>query len=184
LSAAQTRYQAARAVFQQIVTDAGGVTAGPGGIFTTQVPATFGNEAAYELGTKFWADTAGQITQVKLYTQSLEGGDHMVRIWRASDFALLAGPHTWTISPGTDGWKLFTLPTPLSIVANTDYIVDISTSSDHYYVATNHGFDSPIVNGNIHTYTGSGLFGMTLGTMPALTWENSNYFRDIVFVPR
>jgi hypothetical protein len=154
------------------------------GIFTNQVPTTYGYEAAYELGTKFWADVDGQITQVTLYTNATEGGTHSVRIWRASDSALLAGPYLWNITSGSEGWKSFALPTPLVIIANTDYVVAISNSGDQYYAAQLHGFDAPIVNESLHTYVGSGVFTTTMGTMPTDVWQNANYFRDIVFIPR
>jgi len=181
LSGAQARYQAAKAIYQQIVVDAGGVPPPGPNIFTTQIPSVFENDAAYELGTKFWSDANGQISQVRLYTSALEGGDHTVRIWRVSDATLVAGPYTWTITAGTEGWKTFTLAAPLAITANTDYIVDISNSSDRYYAEQTQGLSSPIVNGHLHTYVGSGVYTTSLGTMPTSTWLNTNYFRDIVF---
>jgi len=152
-------------------------------IFTNQVPFDYPNESGYELGTKFWTDTNGKITQARIYTNAIEGGVHSVSIWRVRDSALLAGPYTWNIASGTSGWRAFTLPTPLVITANTDYIVTVSNSNDHYYAAQDLGFDTPIVNGHLHTYTGSGVYTDILGTMPTLTWQNSNYFRDIVFIP-
>ena len=182
LAQAQARYQAAKTLFQQRAAESGSAS-GPG-IFTTQVPAVYDNDSAYELGTRFWADVNGDITQVGLYTNALEGGSHTVRIWRVGDSTLLAGPYTWNITSGMEGWKTFSLPAALSIVANTDYIVSISNSSDHYYAATVHGFDSPIVNAHLHTYTGSGVYTTTLGAMPTSNWQNSNYFRDIGFVPK
>jgi hypothetical protein len=156
---------------------------GGSGIFTSQTPTAYGNDSNYELGTKFWADVNGKITQVRVYAPAQEGGSHTVRIWRVSDKKLVAGPYTWNISSGTAGWKTFTLPTPLQIAANTDYIVSVTNSSDRYYAATNHGLDAPIVNGHLHTYAGSGVYTRTLGSMPTSTWANSNYFRDVVFVP-
>ncbi len=153
-------------------------------IFTTQTPNMYENDGTYELGTKFWADVNGQIMQVRLYTNGLEGGNHTVRIWRIMDATVLAGPYTWDISSGTAGWKIFTLPTPLEIAANTDYIVAISNSRDWWYAEQIHGFDAPIVNGNLHTYVSSGVYSDILGTMPTEIWENTNYFRDVVFVPQ
>jgi hypothetical protein len=189
LSLAQARYQSAKAIFQQIAAEAGGnppplpppPPSGSQTIFTTQAPTMFEADSFYELGTRFWADVAGQITGVRLYTNSIEGGNHTVRIWKGSG-TLLAGPFTWNIAPGTSGWKTFTLPTAVSIPANTDYIVAISNSSDKYYAEQNHGFDTAIVNGNLHTYVGSGVWTSTSGAMPTLTWQNTNYFRDVVFV--
>jgi len=106
-----------------------------------------------------------------------------VRIWRVTDGVALAGPYTWNIASGTAGWKTFTLPTALDITANTDYLVTVSNSSDRYYAGTTHGFDAPIINGHLHTYVGSGVYTGTLGSMPTSTWQNTNYFRDVVFVP-
>jgi hypothetical protein len=186
LSRAQARYQSAKAIFQQRAADAGGVTSQPPpgpSIFTTQTPTGYENDSGYELGTKFWSDVNGQITQVRLYTNALEGQTHTVRIWKVSASALVAGPYTWNITSGTEGWKTFTLSAPLSIAANTDYIVSISNSSDHYYAEQAQGFASPIVNGHLNTYIGSGVYTTSLGTMPMLTWQDTNYFRDIVFNP-
>ena len=188
LAGAQARYQSAKAIFQQIAQDALGnqPPPPPGGpsIFTTQTPSGFDNDSAYELGTKFWSDVNGQITQVRLYTSALEGGNHTVRIWRVSDATTVAGPYTWNITGGTEGWKTFTLSTPLSITANTDYIVSISNGPDRYYAETISGLGTPITSGHLHTYVGSGLYSLTLGAMPSLTWQNTNYFRDVVFTPQ
>jgi hypothetical protein len=183
LAQAQARYQNAKALYQQIASEAGGGTPPLPSIFTFQVPTTYENDSAYELGTKFWADVDGTLTQVRLYTNALEGGNHTVRIWRVNDAAVVAGPYTWNIMAGTEGWKTFTLPAPLAVTANTDYVVAISNSSDLYYAEQIHGFDAPIVNGHLHTYVGSGVYTNVLGTMPSSTWANTNYFRDVVFGP-
>jgi hypothetical protein len=142
------------------------------------------HDAAYELGTKFWAAVPGQITSVRLYANASEGGNHTVRIWRVSTGSVMAGPYTWNISSGTEGWKTFTLPTPLDIAANTDYVVAVSNSSDRYYAERTHGFDAAIVNGDLHTYVGSGVYATTTGTFPTLKWQNTNYFRDVLFVKK
>jgi hypothetical protein len=153
-------------------------------IFTTQIPASYKQDAiGWELGTRFKANTNGQVTKVRIYTNSAEGGIHTVRIWRRSTNTVISGPHTWDITRGTTGWKTFTLPTAANIIANVNYIVSISTSDDRFYGFTQGGFNSPINNGNLITYIGSGTYTEALGTMPTKRWNNSNYFRDIVFVP-
>ena len=152
-------------------------------IFTTQVPNLWEWDSSGELGTEFWADVSGQITQVRVYTHAVESGTHVVRIWRVLDQALVAGPYSWNITAGVEGWKTLMLPTPLAVTANTDYIVAVSNSSDRYYAEQINGFASPIVNGHLHTYVGSGVYTGSSGTMPTLVWQNTNYFRDVVFVP-
>ncbi|MBB6734025.1 DUF4082 domain-containing protein [Cohnella zeiphila] len=149
-------------------------------IFTNQVPAgEYNDTTSYELGTLFQANFDGKITKVRIYTGASEGGIHQVRIWNAEG-TLLAGPYSWNIASGTAGWKEYDIP-DLAIGADTDYIVAVSTSSDYYYSSMSGTFNSPIINGNLITYIGSGLFGTTPGDMPSSSYHNSGYFRDIVF---
>jgi hypothetical protein len=180
---AQARYQAAKTKFQQIESEANAGAPSSPSIFTTQIPTLYEHDGPYELGTRFWSDASGKITQVRLYTNAAEGGNHTVRIWRVNDSALLAGPYTWNITAGTEGWKTFALPAALQIAANTDYIVAISNSSDYYYAEDVNGLSASIVSGHLHTYTGSGVYSEALGAMPISSWQNTNYFRDIVFTP-
>ena len=152
-------------------------------IYTTQTGSEGNDGVSYEFGTKFKASVAGTITKVRIYTGVSEGGDHTVRIWDVSAGTVVAGPYTWNITAGTAGWKEFTLSTPLSITAYKDYIVAVSTSSDHYYYKAAGQFDPPFNNGNLITNYGSGLYNTTLGQMPNTAYANNGYFRDIVFTP-
>ena len=190
LTQAQARYQAAKTVFQQRFSESGGTPPPPPPppppgaqtIFTTQTPTLFENDEMYELGTKFYAGVNGTITQVRLFTHASEGGNHTVRIWQVSGATVVSGPHTWNVTSGAAGWKTFTLPTPLAITANTDYIVAVSNSStDRWYAEQTSGLASPIVSGSLHTYAGSGIYSSTAGAMPTASWQNTNYFRDVVF---
>lgn len=158
-------------------------------IYTTlnggnQTGAEFNTGVGHELGTKFKANVAGTITKVRIYTGKAEGGNHSVRIWNASTSTVVSGPYTWTVTSGTAGWKEFMLPAALSITANTDYIVAVSTSTDYYYYMAVGQFNAPINNGNLITYAGSGLYNATLNSMPNASWSNNGYFRDVVFVPK
>ncbi len=192
LAPAQARYQAAKAIYQQIATEAGGTTPPPGGgptkisgpqsIFTGQLPTLYENDAAYELGTTFFADFPGNITAVRLFTNSAEGGNHTVRIWNRVSGALIGGPFTWTITSGTAGWKTLTLPAPVHVNANTNYVVAISNGPDRNYAEQPHGLDATITNGNLHAVAGGGVWTTAVGTMPTQVWQNTNYFRDVIFV--
>ena len=54
---------------------------------------------------------------------------------------------------------------------------------NNYYVATNSGLASQVSNKNLHSEVGSnGRYG-TSGQYPSNSYQNSNYFRDVVFVP-
>ena len=157
-------------------------------IYTTlnggnQAGGEFNTGVGYGLGTKFKTTVEGTITKVRIYTGKKEGGNHSVRIWNAGTNTIVTGPYTWTVTPGTKGWKEFRLPAPLRVMANTDYIVDVSTSTDYYYYMCIGQYNNPINNVNLITYAGSGLYNKTLKSMPNASWSNNGYFRDIVFVP-
>jgi len=160
----------------------GSATAKTWTIFTNQVPAaTAGDrDLPYELGTKFKTTVAAQVLKVRVYASASEEGEHTVRLWRVADSTLVAGPYAWSFPAGTEGWKEFTLPEPVAIEGNTDYIIAVTNGTDQWYFCTEQAFSSPINNGPFVTYVGSGVFTTTLGAMPTQTWNNSNYYRDVV----
>lgn len=153
-----------------------------GNVFTDQTPAGFYSDSRYELATRFKSTCNGSIDKVRIYTNATEGGAHTVRIWQVSNATVISGPHTWTIAAGPAGWKEFALPSAVPVSANVDYIVSVSNSTDMIYAGTNDAFNSPITNGSLVTYTGSGVYSTSLGTMPTTVYRNSNYFRDVHFV--
>jgi hypothetical protein len=161
---------------------AGSAAAATWTIFSNQVPAaTAGDrDLPYELGTKFKTTVGARVLKVRVYASAEERGEHTVRLWRVADSALIAGPYAWTFPSGTTGWKEFTLPTPVVIEGNTDYIIDVTNGTDQWYFCTEHAFDAPINNGPLVTFVGSGVYTTTLGAMPTQIWNNSNYYRDVV----
>jgi beta-glucanase (GH16 family) len=150
-------------------------------IFTTQAPQNpvDTDNAAGEYGMVFASSVPGQITGVRYWKSSSDTGTHTGRLWRVSDRALLA---TVTFSGGSStGWQTQSFPSPVTISANTQYLVTVSTP--RYYGFTQAGLASTITNGPLSTMVGgNGLYGLTLGAYPTLSWNNSNYFRDVVFV--
>ncbi len=161
---------------------AGSATAKTWTIFTNQVPkANEGDrDMRYELGTKFKTTVGVQVVKVRVYASASEEGEHTVRLWRVADSTLVAGPYSWSFAAGTEGWKEFTLPEPAVIEGNTDYIIAVTNGTDQWYFCTEGAFSSPIKNGPFVTYAGSGVFTTTLGAMPDQTWNNSNYYRDVI----
>lgn len=160
------------------------VTAGtPVSIFTTQVPAltnlSDSPTATYELGCKFTSSVAGQIRAIRFWKGSAETTGHVGHIWSATG-ALLA---TVTFANETaSGWQLQQLTAPLTIAANTTYVVSVGTSNTRY-VATDTGLATAVSNGPLKTIVGgNGVYGPR-GAFPTATYMASNYFRDVVFVP-
>ena len=151
----------------------------PQSLFTTQVPdgaTTDGPGVNYELGTRFTSAVAGQVTAIRFYKAANESGTHTGRIWSASGQQLASVVFS---GESASGWQQQALA-PLAIAANTEYMVTVNTANA-YYVTTDGGLNSQISSGDLKTVVGSnGRYGL-VGTYPTDSWENSNYFRDVVF---
>lgn len=152
-------------------------------IFTTQAPvvtnASDGQNTNYELGTVFTSAVAGNITAIRFWKSSSESGTHTGNIWSLSSPEQPLATVTFT-NETASGWQQQNLAVPLAIAANTQYVVSVNTGNT-FYVATNSALATPIVNGDLSTVVGNnGLFGPP-GVFPPKTFQNTNYFRDVVF---
>src|SRR5215831_16654395 len=158
-------------------------TSNPETLFTTQTPASVnlsdGANVNYELGTVFTSDIAGTIAAIRFWKASSETGTHTGRLWTAAGQMLASV--TFSNETGS-GWQQQSLATPVPVAANTQYVVTVNTGAT-FYVATTGGLASQITNLDLSSVVGAnGLFGPP-GQFPTSTFNNSNYFRDIVFVP-
>jgi hypothetical protein len=156
----------------------------PGGIvyqkvFTNQSPSSADNSdnTTYELGMSFRASKAGQIVAIRYWKSPSETGTHVGKIWSSSG-ALLT--NVTFINETASGWQQQALETPLSIEANTTYVVSVNVNA--YYPITYDELASSIVNGDLSSVAGNnGLWG-AINTFPTGSFRNSNYYRDIVYV--
>ena len=149
-------------------------------VFTTQTPVspdTSDGGTSYELGMKFQSTTDGYLKAIRYYKAPSDSGTHQGRIWSSAG-ALLASVNF--TNETTSGWQEQALDTPLSIQANTQYVVSVNINS-HYAFARG-GLATSIVNGDLSSVAdgNNGVFGSP-GAFPTNSWNNSNYFRDIVF---
>ncbi|WP_247312211.1 DUF4082 domain-containing protein [Bradyrhizobium sp. 141] len=149
-------------------------------LFTTQAPAitnaSDGIGADYELGMRFTSDTSGVIQAIRYYKASNETGTHVGHIWSSTGQELATVTFT---NEGASGWQQQALATPLSITAGTTYVVSVNINS--YYVSTTQGFASGISNGGLNAPAGAGIYDLTKGIFPTAIYQNTNYFRDVVF---
>jgi hypothetical protein len=151
-------------------------------LFTTQKPALFSNNDGkdYELGLRFTATVAGQITGVRFYKSSSETGAHTGKIYSAG--GALLGSVTFS-GETASGWQTARFATPISINANTEYVVTVNTGNK-YYVATVSGLATQVSNGNLRSVVGNnGVYG-AVGSKPTQSFNNTNYFRDVIFNPK
>jgi Domain of unknown function (DUF4347)/Domain of unknown function (DUF4082) len=131
----------------------------------------------YELGMRFTSTKAGEIESIRFWKAPNETGTHVGKIW--SSTGQLLGSVTFT-NETASGWQQQSLTTPVSITAGTTYTVSVNTNG--FYAATNGGLSSAITSGDITALAGGGMFG-NAGTLPSQSYQNGNYFRDVVFAP-
>ena len=152
-------------------------------LFTTQAPTatglTDGPTVNYELGTLIESDIAGQITAIRFWKDSHESGTHTGHVWSASGTLLATVTFT---NETASGWQVQSLTTPLAIAANTTYVVSVNTGNT-YYVASASGLASKVTNLDLSSVVGNdGVYG-TPGAFPTGSYANTNYFRDVTFLP-
>jgi 5-hydroxyisourate hydrolase-like protein (transthyretin family) len=148
-------------------------------VMTAQTPvqADVTDGSSYELGMKFQSSTDGYIKAIRFYKAASETGVHTGNIWSATGTLLASVTFTGETA---SGWQEQALDAPLHILANTVYLV--SVNANQYYALTNSGLETSISNGDLSSVAdgNNGVFG-TPGTFPTSSYQNTNYFRDVVF---
>ncbi len=149
-------------------------------LLTTQVPdaQNVNDGTNYELGVRLRSDVSGQVTKLRFYKGSQETGAHVGKIWTTS--GQLLGSVTFA-NESASGWQEQLLPAPVSLQANVDYIVTVTTGTPGFFVSAWSQFTNPVINAHLRSVPSAGRYGPA-GVMPT-TVSNANYFRDVVFVP-
>jgi hypothetical protein len=150
-------------------------------LLTNQVPyyVNVSDGVPYELGMKFFAQVSGSITAIRYMKAASDPGPHTGNIWSASGGLLASVTFT---NESASGWQVARLATPLHINVNTIYVVSVNTTGA--FDVTPDFFVSPIVNGSlVGVSDGHNGVAAAPGQFPFGSWHNSNYFRDILFVP-
>ena len=140
---------------------------------------------SYELGMKFTSTTAGEVTGVRFYKQTWMGGyTHVGHLW-SSTGTLLA---TATFSNETSsGWQQVNFASPVSIQANTIYIVSFSTGGGYFGISTGFFTNGGVTSGPLqalsnHTSGGDGVY-QAAGDFPNVNGSGMNFWVDVAFAP-
>jgi hypothetical protein len=152
----------------------------PQSLFTTQIPAlgSASDGVPYELGMKFRLARSGVITAIRYWKSPNDPGTHIGRIWSSTGNLLASVQFTGETA---SGWQQQALATPLTVQPSTTYVVSVNIGAN--YPFTGAGLATQIVNGDIRSVAdgANGVYGNPF-SFPANSFNNSNYFRDIVFV--
>jgi len=152
-------------------------------LLTTQTPSLLHNTDCatcdYELGMRFQSSVAGQLTAIRFWKDSSETGPHTGHLWGPTGILLASVTFS---AESASGWQTQALVPPVAVAPNTVHTVSVNTGNT-YYVDTVLGLRSRITSGHLQSILrANGVYGPA-GTYPSLSWNASNYFRDVVFVP-
>ncbi len=150
------------------------------------VPGTIdsGDTSAVELGLKFRSDVAGQVLGVRFYKAAANTGTHTGSLWTTAG-SLLAS--VTFAAESASGWQTAYLSNPVSIVANTTYIISYYAPSGHYSANggafASAGTDNPPLHALANGVDGpNGVYRYAAGGgFPNSTFNSTNYWVDVVF---
>ncbi|MBB3045283.1 N,N-dimethylformamidase beta subunit family domain-containing protein [Nocardioides soli] len=150
---------------------------------TATPAATDPDTASVELGVRFRTSQAGYITGIRYYKPTQTSGTHVGTLWTGTGTKLA----TVTFAGETaSGWQQATFASPVAVQAGTTYVASYFTpsryavSSGYFSSATTRGPLTALANG---TDGGNGLYRYTgtAGVFPNNTYNNENYWVDVVF---
>jgi hypothetical protein len=140
------------------------------------------NTTSVTLGLKFTSTMAGSVTGVRFYKGSRNTGTHIGALWSTNGTRLA----TVTFSAeSASGWQQANFSSPVSITANTPYIVSYTAPYGAHAHDSVFNWSSLSTAGPLRVYTSAaGVFTYGSGVLfPVSTWNNSNYWVDVVFTP-
>jgi hypothetical protein len=132
---------------------------------------------SYELGVKITVDRQVQLTAIRFYKDSQETGTHVGRVWTSTGAQLASVTFA---NETASGWQTQALSAPLTLQPATTYVVSVNANA--YFVVTPAGLATSIASGPLHSVAdnANGVFGSSAGTFPTQSYNNSNYFTDLV----
>jgi hypothetical protein len=152
------------------------------------VPKTITDSDAQsvELGLKFKAKYAGEVSGLRFYKGPQNTGTHTGSLW-TGDGRRLA---TVTFANETaSGWQTAKFAQPVAIAANTTYVISYFAPKGHYSVNENY-FATERVKGPLTALKngaerGNGVYSYAnASTFPNSTYKASNYWVDVLFTAK
>jgi probable HAF family extracellular repeat protein len=163
-----------------------GASAAPASSLQNVSDPTIASSGGVELGVKFRSDVAGTVTAVRFFKGSFESGTQTGELW-SSTGQLLASATFTAESPS--GWQQVNFATPVTIAANTTYIVSYHTTSPYIAYTPNTFSSSGIDNAPLHALaTGvdgnNSVYAYGASSFPTIyNGQAANYWVDVVFIP-
>ncbi|HEX8762633.1 MAG TPA: DUF4082 domain-containing protein [Candidatus Saccharimonadales bacterium] len=155
-------------------------------ILQGQIPKTIvtSDRSSIELGLKFRAKVAGQVTGVRFYKAAQNTGTHTGTLWDRNGNKLATVTFTDETS---SGWQSATFAQPIDIAANTTYVVSYHAPNGRYSQDIGFFRNNRVINNNLvalqnGTDGPNGVFKYSSkNVFPTDSYRSSNYWVDVVF---
>lgn len=146
------------------------------------VPEALNDRQSVNVGVDFYSDVPGTVTGVRFYKGTDNGGLHTGTLWDRNSGAQIATVQLTNES--ASGWQQANFPAPVSITPNTHYVISYlatggAYAADEFYPWTS--IDPTPLHFSSLT-PGLYAYGST-PTMPSQSYNGTNYWVDVVFVP-
>ncbi|WP_406280250.1 N,N-dimethylformamidase beta subunit family domain-containing protein [Embleya sp. NBC_00896] len=148
---------------------------------TPAVPAD-SDTGGVELGVKFTSTVPGKITGLRFYKGPGNSGTHTGTLWSSTGTPLATA--TFTGETGS-GWQQVTFAQPFTITAGTTYVASYYAPVGRYSY-TEGGLTTQAGTGPVRASAsgpagGNGVYTYGASGFPTSTWNDSNYWVDVVF---
>lgn len=145
----------------------------------TQTPANLdpADNVSVELGLHFTTSKNIEVEALRYFQGPLGAGKHTGSVWDAQ------GNQLATVNFGTStaqGWQTAFLSTPVKITAGAEFTISYQAPNGGY-VYTGADFANGKTDGTLSLKGSNGVYRYGSGQMPASSWNNSNYFADLVY---
>jgi hypothetical protein len=133
------------------------------------------------LGLKFSSEIPGAVTALRFYKGSHNTGTHIGNLWSntGNKLATVVFP-----AETPSGWQQANLSPPVTIAANTTYVISYFAPNGHYACDPSYSWGR-VSAAPLHVSGAApGVFAYGPDVLfPVGTWNGNNYWVDLVFAP-
>ena len=166
----------AQAVTSQFTTS--GADACPCSLMETTTQPTIADaddSSAVTLGLKFKPSVDGFIRGVRYYRDTANTGTHVGKLFSAGGNELA----NVTIPTQGTGWQSANFSNPVSVSADTTYVISYYAPNGHYSASSGY-FNDPVVNVPLSSVGTGGVYANG-NNFPDNSYLNTNYYVDAIF---
>jgi Domain of unknown function (DUF4082)/Bacterial Ig domain/Putative Ig domain len=130
-----------------------------------------------ELGVQFSSATAGSVTGVRFWKDSINIGTHTAHLWTSTGKLLASATFA---NETANGWQEVLFSQPVQITAGTTYVA--SYHNNQCYSEGEGFFAAPLTNGSLTAPANAGVYAYSSSVVfPSNSFNSETYWVDVLF---